>query len=271
MTSRRDTRSVELEIEVPGTPEQVWDAIATGPGISVWFVPSEVEEREGGTIAMHHGAGFDETGTVTAWDRPRRFAVDFPPFRPSEEASERTLALELLVEARSGDTCIVRLVNSGFDTDAAWDEQFEGTRIGWERCLRVLRLYLERFPGQRGAPVRTFGATTGPKDRAVAAFDAALGLDAPAPGERVRLSIPGAPAFAGTVDHAAEGTLTMILDEPVSGIGEVAAGGPGDPVYVTLSAALFGAEAALVAARAEEAWQAWMDERFPFEAPTTAK
>lgn len=28
------TRSIELEIEVPGTPEQVWRAIATGPGIS---------------------------------------------------------------------------------------------------------------------------------------------------------------------------------------------------------------------------------------------
>ena len=270
MTSRKDTRSVELAVEVPGTPDQVWDAIATGPGISVWFVPSEVEHREGGTITMHHGAGFDETGRVTAWDRPRRFAFE-SDFQPSPDASMQTLAIELLVEARSGDTCVVRLVNSGFGTDAAWDEQFDGSRIGWERCLRVLRLYLERFPGQRGAPVRTFGATTGPKDRAVAAFDAALGLDAPAPGERVRLSIPGAPAFAGTVDHAAEGTLTMILDEPTPGIGEVAAGGPGDPVYVTVSAALFGPEAALVAARAEEAWQAWMDENFPFEAPTTAK
>ena len=32
-------RSVQVEIEVPGTPEEVWQAIATGPGISSWFVP----------------------------------------------------------------------------------------------------------------------------------------------------------------------------------------------------------------------------------------
>ena len=38
-------RSVQAEVEVPGTPEQVWQAIATGPGISSWFVPSEVDER----------------------------------------------------------------------------------------------------------------------------------------------------------------------------------------------------------------------------------
>ena len=38
-------RSVQVEVEVPGTPEEVWQAIATGPGVSSWFVPTEVEER----------------------------------------------------------------------------------------------------------------------------------------------------------------------------------------------------------------------------------
>jgi uncharacterized protein YndB with AHSA1/START domain len=42
-------RSVQVEVEVPGTPEQVWQAIATGPGVSAWFVPTEVEGRIGGT------------------------------------------------------------------------------------------------------------------------------------------------------------------------------------------------------------------------------
>ncbi len=33
-------RSVQVDVEVPGTPEEVWQAIATGPGISSWFVPT---------------------------------------------------------------------------------------------------------------------------------------------------------------------------------------------------------------------------------------
>jgi uncharacterized protein YndB with AHSA1/START domain len=41
-------RSVQVEVEVPGTPEEIWQAIATAPGISSWFVPSEVDGREGG-------------------------------------------------------------------------------------------------------------------------------------------------------------------------------------------------------------------------------
>ena len=41
-------RWVQSEVEVPGTPEEVWDAIATGPGVSSWFFPTEIEGREGG-------------------------------------------------------------------------------------------------------------------------------------------------------------------------------------------------------------------------------
>ena len=53
MTVHKDDsgrRWVQAEVEVPGTPEEVWQAIATGPGISSWFVPTELERREGGAI-----------------------------------------------------------------------------------------------------------------------------------------------------------------------------------------------------------------------------
>ena len=40
-------RSVQVEVEVPGTPEEVWQAIATGPGISSWFVPTSSRSATG--------------------------------------------------------------------------------------------------------------------------------------------------------------------------------------------------------------------------------
>ena len=42
----------QVEFEVAGTPEEVWQAIATGPGISSWFVPTEIEERDGKPVAV---------------------------------------------------------------------------------------------------------------------------------------------------------------------------------------------------------------------------
>jgi uncharacterized protein YndB with AHSA1/START domain len=64
-------RSVQVEVEVPGSPELVWQAIATGPGISSWFVPTEVEEREGGAVVANFGPGMESTSTISKWDPPR--------------------------------------------------------------------------------------------------------------------------------------------------------------------------------------------------------
>ena len=77
MDDRHGTRAIRVEVEVPGTPEQVWEAIATGPGISTWFVPAEVAEREGGEIVLHDLApGLDDSGRITVWDPPRRLVYE---------------------------------------------------------------------------------------------------------------------------------------------------------------------------------------------------
>ena len=39
------------------TPAQVWDAVATGPGWSSWYAPSELEPREGGIGRTDFGGG----------------------------------------------------------------------------------------------------------------------------------------------------------------------------------------------------------------------
>ena len=39
---------IRAETELPGTPDRVWDAIATGPGITSWCMPERFEgEGEG--------------------------------------------------------------------------------------------------------------------------------------------------------------------------------------------------------------------------------
>lgn len=88
--------SIDLEIEVPGTPEQVWEAIATGPGISAWMHPTEVEEREGGSFSFDMGSGMTGAGVVAGWDPPHRF-VEETEWRPQADAPPARLATEWLV------------------------------------------------------------------------------------------------------------------------------------------------------------------------------
>ena len=81
--TRRRINTLELEVEVPGTPEQIWRAIATGPGITAWFMPAEVAEHEGGAVSFE-GAGRTGglAGRLALNRRTASSSRQRPPARP---------------------------------------------------------------------------------------------------------------------------------------------------------------------------------------------
>lgn len=252
-----DARVVRVEVEVPATPEQVWAAIATGPGIACWFVPAEVEEREGGAITTHHGPYGDSPGVVTAWEPPHRFAYEE---RTWDEPGAPPWATEILVEARAGGTCIVRLASGVFSGGKDWGDEIAGTESGWRQGLENLRIYLTHFAGQPSTPVVVVGTTDPPQDRAWADLLGAFGLTGVGIGERASTA-PDAPPIAGIVERAAEGELVLRTYEPAPGIVEAHAHTWGDRVHLMLRAYLYGDAARAAAARTEAAWREWMGRR----------
>ena len=244
------TRAIRLEVDVPGTPEEVWATVATGPGITSWFVPSTVEEREGGTIAMHFGEGMDETATVTVWEPPRRFAYG------TGAGTERPLDYEWLIEPGAQDgTSRVALVNSGFGEGADWDRDYEGMAGGWPLFLENLRLVRTHFPAQECASVPVSATVPGTPSEAYAAVLAALGAEAPAPGDAVALPALG---VTGRAERVGPATVTLVADQPAPGIVFIAAEGSGSPAFVSLYGYFFGPEAAAVAEQAGARWRAWL-------------
>ena len=114
---------LEFAVEVPGTPEQVWQAVATAQGMSAWFLPTELEEREGGALHFSMGPEMGSDGQVTGWDPPRRitYEEDWAALMGKDPDALSPLTSEFLVEAQSGGTCVVRVTSSGFGTGAAWE------------------------------------------------------------------------------------------------------------------------------------------------------
>jgi uncharacterized protein YndB with AHSA1/START domain len=261
MNEPTSKRSIELSVEVPGTPAEVWTAIATGTGISSWFVPAAVAEEEGGEVTMDFGAYGKETTRVTAWEPPHRFVYEGP------ESGERVLAYEWLVEARAGGTCIVRLVNSGFGTGSDWDDDYDGMASGWKLFLENLRLQLTHFRGQRTRGMQPMATVPGPNDPAWTALCAALGVPTTAEaGDRLEISGDGAPALAGTVERALPSAYVLLVHEPLPGTGFIAAEGYGGQVVLSVYLYLYGDPG--VVAATEETWQGWMADRSP--APVTS-
>jgi uncharacterized protein YndB with AHSA1/START domain len=253
--------SVELEVQVAGSPEEVWEAIATGPGITAWLHPTEVEERAGGRFRFDMGAGPQE-GTVTAWEPPRRFAQE-TSWAPAGDLPPGRVATEWVVQARGDGTCTVRMTMSGFGTAAGWEEELEGMAAGMRLALDTLARYRTWFPGRRGRWLRAGTAAAGSPARAWAALTEALGLARAAPGQRVDTGGRGGPAFAGVVERAGGGDgwwdLLVRAERPWPGFVNVYL--VGQAGWAGLEACLYGEDAAEVAAREQPAWQAWLAAR----------
>jgi uncharacterized protein YndB with AHSA1/START domain len=252
-----ENRSIELEVEVVGTSEEVWRAIATGPGISSWYVPHTVEEREGGAATARFGPGPEMLipGRVAAWEPPKRVVFD-----GGEDAGG--MAFEWLVEARDGGTCIVRLVNSGFGSGDDWDGQYDAMSDGWRLFLLNLRLHLQHFRGQTATAMLPTATWAGPREEAWASLAGQLGIPpSPAVGDRIQTSADDAPALAGTVADVASWRLALVVDQPAPGTAILAAEGKGDQVSVSVWSYLYGADGAAAATRDEPLWAKWLSDR----------
>ncbi|MFB7724193.1 SRPBCC domain-containing protein [Nocardia sp. NPDC056100] len=184
---------IELETTLAASPEQVWEAIATGPGIDSWFMgANEVEPRVGGLAAMDTG-GHREESTVTAYDPGKRLAT-----RTEPDADGKFMAFEYLLEGRDGGSTVLRVVHSGMLGDN-WQDEYDALRSGWPFHLHTLSEYLTHFPGRIGVPV--FAVANGESAQQVrAALTAALALPTPITnGARARAEIPGLPPLDGDV------------------------------------------------------------------------
>ena len=236
------------EITLDATPEQVWEAIATGPGIDGWFMGrNQVEPREGGRSSMTIG-GQTEESVVTAWEPPRRFA-----FRAGSPDGSQWMAFEWLIEGRDDGTCVLRLVQSGVLGDD-WETEYDALGKGWDMYLHQLAQYLDHFRGRPVAPVLAMQPGAGDADHVWSVLSGALGLDHPATeGDKVRLTPEGLAPIEGVVDYVSPVALGIRTDD---GLYRFIRGFDGS---VAVGHHLF---SDVDPEEAERAWQAWLSRVF---------
>lgn len=258
---------LEFSVEVPGTPEQVWAAIATAKGMSAWFLPTEIDEREGGSLHFAMGPEMGSDGEVTGWDPPRRleYQEDWAALMGKDPAELSPLTSEFLVEARSGGTCVVRVTTSGFGVGADWEQEWWDTLgPGWLPSFDNLRVYLAHFPGRRATLMDLSAEHPGDETALWSALRDELGLA----DEGAEVEVNGA---RGTVERIGDQHATVRLDAPFPGILSVGAW-PGEDgtALAIVRAYLFAdsgssdgadgtAEADEYVRREEPAWQSWLD------------
>ena len=250
-------RWVEMEFIALGTPEQVWQAMATGPGNTAWFTKTEIDEKVGGEIQFDFGSNGLSKGEVTTWQPPHQFG--YVEHEWSEGAPP--VATEITITSRSGDRCIVRMVHSLFSTTDDWDDQLEGFESGWPGFFEVLRVYLAHFAGKPGASIRIDADAAAGGLEEWSKIMKSLNLAGANVSER-RESSARAPRFAGVIEHVHQdpkGKDVMIrLEQPCDGIALVGYYPWDKAGRIAISIYAYGAEAAKKADSMKNEWGPWL-------------
>lgn len=268
-TDQTGKRWVELEVVAPGTPDQVWNAMATGPGNTAWFVRTEIDPRVGGEVKLDFGEGAVSVGEVTLWEPPHRFGY----VERDWEAGAPPIATEIVVTGRSGGRCVVRMVHSLFTSSTDWDDQLEGFESGWPGFFAVLRLYLSHFAGSRAASFMAMKPAAGDSLAVWRRLGEALGLTGADVGERRSWS-EAPEAFSGVVEHvhqdAQQRYVVLRIEQPSPGIlvvgtydkGATSHEAAGGGTSVSVNRYCYGADADALGARSEAGWREWLAETF---------
>ncbi|WP_219508122.1 SRPBCC family protein [Nonomuraea ceibae] len=173
---------IPQEALVEATPEQVWEAIATGPGIDAWFMGRN--EVDGGVVRTAFGGAALPGSVVTTADPPHRFT------HGSEPAPDgRFVAYDFLIEGRDRGSTSVRLVTSGFLPGDDWEGEYEAMSTGLALFFATLVEYLGHFAGRAATPVTEFGPPVTDWPRAWRTLYEELGD--PRPGDKVFLEPAG--------------------------------------------------------------------------------
>ncbi|TDV41719.1 SRPBCC family protein [Actinophytocola oryzae] len=186
------------ELHVDATPDQVWQAIATGPGIDSWFMGRN-EVSPGETVRTAFG-GYTPEHPVTAWEPGRRLAY-----------GDDRIAYEFLVEGRDQGSTVVRVTTSGFLEGDDWADEYEAMTRGGALFIQTLATYLDHFAGRVATPVTAFGPMITDWPHTRARLMAAIGRD----GDRVHFAPADLPVVDGVVYFENEDTIGIRTDDAI--------------------------------------------------------
>jgi uncharacterized protein YndB with AHSA1/START domain len=236
------------EANVDASPEQVWQALATGPGLDGWFAGTNQVQPGPGGVLRSTMAGYSDELSVTAWE-----PLHSVTYRSREGDDGRFYALEWRIEGRAGET-VLRCVANGFLPGDDWEAEFESLRDGGAMYFYSLVQYLNYFRGRTGLVVDVFGPPREDWPHASRLLMDALGLNGRlAVGDQVRLTPSGFAPIEGVV-YAAAPTMLAVRSS--------------DALYRFMKAGPMGLVTHRIFApdadpqQTEQAWQAWLTRIF---------
>ena len=213
--SKKNTRDIELSVELDASPEDVFRAVTEGTELAKWLAPeartTAPEGGKKGSIWISWGEGMSAEHEIEIFDPPKR--IRHPSGKNGESKAE--LYADWSIEAREGGTTTLRLVHSGFSTSADWDDDFEAHARGWRLMMQNLRQYFAQHAGEPAVHLTFMSKVESSRPSLWTTLLGKHGLAAsPKVGDPFRFTTPKGDVLTGTVDFVTENyDLALVVRE----------------------------------------------------------
>jgi len=140
----------------------VWRAFTEVEHLARWCSPdAQIRARPGGLFRASVDRVTELEAHIDVFEPGRRLRLIYLP-SPALPASDTAVVADFILEPAPKGT-ILRVLGSGIPDGTAWDLPYKRMRLGWERAIARLKVYVEKQMGEAtGSPAGrgTFGGGT---------------------------------------------------------------------------------------------------------------
>jgi uncharacterized protein YndB with AHSA1/START domain len=142
----RRTRGYAHRIDIAADAARIWSALTTVATLREWCSPAaEIVPREGGLFRASVDRITEQEAHIDVLLPPRRMRLIYLPSQQLPQAD--TAIVDDFMLDPAGDHTVLRLLGSGYPSDEQWDTLYLRLRVGWERALGRLKMWLEHTGG----------------------------------------------------------------------------------------------------------------------------
>jgi uncharacterized protein YndB with AHSA1/START domain len=147
-TEKNATRAHEHEFTIDASPADVWKAITQAEELIRWFpMEAQVKPGAGGLITYGWAPEMQNPCEIEVWEPEAHLRTSWmEPVAGDADGKTVASVVDWFIEGEGGRTTL-RLVHSGFKTGTEWDDEYDGTKRGWNYEVRSLKHYLENHAG----------------------------------------------------------------------------------------------------------------------------
>ena len=147
-------RGYAHRVDIAGDVQAVWSAMTEGAHLARWCSPdAQIRARPGGLFRASVDRVTELEAHIDVFEPGRRLRLIYLPSK-TLPAADTAIVADFIMEPAPAGT-IVRVLGSGIPDGPAWDAQYKRMRMGWERAMARLKVFVETQMGGKTPEGRT--------------------------------------------------------------------------------------------------------------------